>query len=92
MTRWCAACGYAFRPLAAHHRLCRDCWRGRNDPSRPSASPSVQVVPLLDAATIKAAAVLTHPDRHPLERQEQAKRTTARLLEALEDARQLERG
>ena len=36
-------------------------------------------VPALDAETLKAAAALTHPDRHPPERQADATRVTAAI-------------
>jgi hypothetical protein len=40
----------------------------------------------LDADALKAAAALTHPDRHPSEREEEASRVTALLLAARDRA------
>jgi hypothetical protein len=52
--------------------------------------PFAKSQPTLDARTLKDAAALCHPDRHPQERELVARRTTARLLEALNEARELE--
>lgn len=91
MTRCCGDCGYPFHPLAGHHRWCRACWLGRNDPSgyRPSPSPGA-VSAGLDARAILEAIMLCHPDRHPVERREMATRVTQVLTAALELARELE--
>ena len=46
--------------------------------------------PLLNAETLRAAVALTHPDRHPSERAEQALRVTQTLTAALSRVRELE--
>jgi hypothetical protein len=75
--RVCRRCNDAFYPIRASHWLCRACWKREHD-RRRSAD--------LDAATLKAAAALTHPDRQPPERREEAERITKALLGAREDA------
>ncbi len=53
--------------------------------------PSVRLVPVLDAKTLRDAVALAHPDLHPPERRERAERVTCALIGALERARELER-
>jgi hypothetical protein len=71
--RVCRRCSDAFYPLRASHWLCRACWKREHGRA-----------PALDAATLKAAAALTHPDRQPAERREEAERITKALLAARE--------
>ena len=86
MSRVCAECGDAFEPARAHHRLCWPCWHLlQGDGSSSDRPPSL--ASLLDAATLRAAVALAHPDRHPPERQEQATRVTQALLDALRAVR-----
>jgi len=79
--RRCSSCGDAFYPDRSYHRLCWECWR-RSAPGRRRPAPSS--APALDAATLRDAVALTHPDRHPPERREAATRITAALLAARE--------
>jgi hypothetical protein len=67
----CHCCGSTFEPQKPHHRLCWPCWR--------------RAIPV-DVDLVRTAVVLTHPDRHPLERADVANRVTAELLGALQRA------
>lgn len=92
--RRCRSCGERFEPARSHHYLCWDCWREQNPSNwhqRRETAPSVQAVAVLDAATIKSAIALCHPDVHPPERRERALRVTQALTGALDRTRQLER-
>jgi hypothetical protein len=80
--RRCSDCGGAFYPRRGFHRLCTQCWEKQTEPAPRQQTPAV-----LDALTIRRAAALTHPDRHPLERRGQAKEVTQALLRALEEVR-----
>ncbi len=90
MIRGCVECGYPFRPAAAHHRQCWDCWHDRNGSAGSSRAPSAVSVGL-DAATLRDAVALCHPDRDPVERQAKATLVTQALTAALERTRELER-
>jgi hypothetical protein len=67
-------------------RLCWDCWRDRKDGERRVEFVRVEVPVLADAELLRGAIALTHPDRHPPERQELANRITAGLLDLLKKA------
>lgn len=82
----CAECGAAFIPAKYFHCLCRDCSTRRFAGVLP---PTAGL--LLDVETARGALRLTHPDRHPAERQEQATSVTQALNAALDDARALGR-
>jgi hypothetical protein len=75
--RVCKRCGDAFYPDRDWHRLCWGCWR-REHPRRPAGA-------VLDAATLRQAIALTHPDRHPPERHEEATLVTQALLAARQE-------
>jgi len=85
-------CGESFLAERPWHRMCWPCRRAREDAetraTRPVTEPREVLV--LDSRSIRAALALTHPDRHPPERAEQATRTTQALAVALERARELE--
>lgn len=85
----CDGCGAAFIPAKPFHRLCRSCSQARFG-SGPASPPRTGGV-VLDIETARGALRLTHPDRHPPERQEQATRVTQALSAALDDARGLGR-
>lgn len=80
----CGECGAGFVPARYYHQLCRACSTRR---FAGEAQPTAGVV--LDLETARGALRLTHPDRHPPERQEQATRVTQALSAALDDARTL---
>lgn len=73
-------------------KLCWTCWRERRDrEARPDHGHTGAQQQLLDEPTLKAAIRLTHPDAQPPERREQATITTAKLLDALQTVRSIER-
>lgn len=80
----CAECGAAFLPARYYHQLCRACSARR---FAGEAQPTAGVI--LDVDTARGALRLTHPDRHPPERQEQATSVTQALNAALDAARTL---
>lgn len=82
----CAECGAAFLPARYYHQLCRACSTRR---FAGEAQPTAGVI--LDVDTARGALRLTHPDRHPAEREEQATKITQALNAALDDARALGR-
>jgi hypothetical protein len=82
----CRECGEWFRPARSHFHTCPACFWDEPEPE-PVA---VRLVPVLDAATIKATLALAHPDMHPPERRERANAVSARLSVALEATRELE--
>ena len=87
--RRCRGCVNLFVPSRPHHRLCWDCfWREPADSAPPQRRSTAE--PLIDARTLRAAVALTHPDRHPPERAEQALLTTQALSVALTRIRELE--
>lgn len=76
------SCGEAFYPRFASHRLCPSCWRRRS--ARRDRRQLVEADSTPDLmGVLRQAITLTHPDRHPPERREQATRTTQELLELL---------
>jgi hypothetical protein len=83
----CAACGKRAAPA---NKLCWRCWCDAENEPRKGAQTHQSRRPL-DARTLKDAAALCHPDRHPAEREFVARRTTQALLRALNEARELER-
>lgn len=86
--RRCVDCSAPFEPARHYHRQCWSCWKAEN---QPAPSPIVRSVPILDAATIRSALALVHPDVHPPERQARALRVTQSLTVALARTRALER-
>jgi hypothetical protein len=91
MTRRCARCGYVFTPDRSYHRKCWDCWRadreedlrrdGYHSGYAHGRNTTTQVA--LTDDLLRDAVKLTHPDRHPPERQALANRVTAALLDLL---------
>lgn len=78
----CRRCAAPFTPSQRHHYLCFDCWcLDRRGHSAPISTTALTLG--VDAELIRAAVLLCHPDRHPVERQEAATATTARLLGVL---------
>jgi hypothetical protein len=75
--RVCRRCDDAFYPAHASHYLCRACWKADRD--RRAARRRVSE---LEEDLLRGAIALTHPDRHPVERRDEATRITQRLLEA----------
>jgi hypothetical protein len=93
MTRRCSDCDRPFQPARSFHRKCWSCWKAGQDQAvedqayrrgyadgyqdarkdQPTSNGD-------DTALVKAAVRLTHPDRHPPERQAEATRTTQELL------------
>ena len=65
-----------------------ECWQGSASNPPPETRPAK---PLLDAATLRDAVRLCHPDAHPPERVEQATRVTQTLTAALARARDTEK-
>jgi hypothetical protein len=97
----CTRCHEPFEPAAPFHRLCWRCWRqerdeaataeayhnGYNDGLRDSFSSSLRnSAGQLSTELLRDVVALTHPDRHPPERAEQATRVTAELLALREEA------
>ena len=94
MTRPCTRCGDSFAAKAAWMRLCWDCWRADRDAVIDEAAylrgynaGAADAMPEVEVALLREAIKLTHPDRHPRERADQANRVTARLLEMLDRQR-----
>ena len=71
--RVCRRCDDGFYPARASHYLCRKCWKREAERGRAQQ---------LDEDVLQDAIALTHPDRHPVERRDEATRVTQRLLEA----------
>lgn len=86
-SRPCTGCGQPFEPSRPYHRLCWECWQ---EPTNARRHERLPAEPLLDAGTLRIAVALTHPDRHPPERAEQATRTTQALTAALARVREIE--
>jgi hypothetical protein len=76
----CDSCGEPFVAARPYHRRCWDCWHRA---PRPTGGDDLGRL----IGLIREAVLLTHPDRHPPERGEQATRTTARLLGLLGELR-----
>jgi len=91
-SRPCSGCAQPFEPARSFHRLCWACWGEQDRADSPrTRRPAPRVTSILDARVIRAALALTHPDRHPPERAEQATRTTQELTIALARAREIEK-
>jgi hypothetical protein len=80
VSRRCYSCDKSFRPEGSWQRLCWPCWR---ELQAQAKNPRTVVVSPVDAALLKSAIALCHPDRHPLERAELCHRVTAALTVAL---------
>ena len=85
MSRRCRSCDRAFRPEGDWQRMCWPCWRSLREQAK---QPRTVVVTPVDAALIKSAIALCHPDRHPPERAELCHRVTAALTVALKAVRE----
>lgn len=93
--RTCRECGERFEAQQPWHQHCRRCWRSLcEDKAREAAyaeglrdgmaaaerHPAPAPRPQLDPVLLGSAIQLTHPDRHPVEREALANRVTAALL------------
>lgn len=85
MSRRCCSCDKPFRPEFRSMRLCWPCWRQLRSEEE---KPRTVVVSPVDAALLKRAISLCHPDRHPPERADLCTRVTAALTVALEAVRE----
>jgi hypothetical protein len=88
VSRRCRSCDEPFRPEGSWQRLCWPCWR---ELRAQAEQPRTVVITPVDAALLKSAIALWHPDRHPPERADLCNRVTAALVEALHTVRKGER-
>ena len=82
----CTGCRNLFLAQQPHHCFCWSCWHVERD---KSGVPAFTHTPTLDSSTLRAAVALTHPDRHPPKRGEEAARVTQALTAALTRGREL---
>jgi hypothetical protein len=85
VNRRCRSCDTPFRPDGDWQKLCWSCWRRLR---AEEEKPRTIVVSPVDAALLKQAIALCHPDRHPPERAAICNAVTAALVEALKAVRE----
>jgi hypothetical protein len=85
MSRRCRSCDQSFRPDGDWQRLC---WPCRRELRTQADKPRTVVVSPVDAALLKSAIALFHPDRHPPERAKLCNQVTAALTVALKAVRE----
>jgi hypothetical protein len=80
VTRLCRSCSKPFRPEFSTMRLCWPCWRELREQAE---KPRTVVLSPVDAALLKSAIALCHPERAEL-----CNRVTAALTVALKAVRE----